>query len=59
MDSTFSHESVVNVKDLAKREKEVELSKKADSDLLERLAMVAFVAVAALYLATAIYALIF
>ncbi len=59
MDSTFSHESVATVKDLAKREHQVELSKQAGSDLLELLAMVAFVAVGSLYLATAIYGLIF
>ena len=59
MDSTFSHESVAGVKDPANRDTQVELPKKASSDLLERLAMMAFVTVAALYLATAIYGLIF
>ena len=59
MDSTISHESVPAVKDPANREKQVELPQKATSDLLERLAMLAFVTVAALYLATAIYGLIF
>ena len=59
MDSTFSYEGADSSKDPAKRESRVELPGKAKSDLLERLAILAFVAIAALYLASAIYGLIF